>query len=150
MHNIDSGFSTGDKYLRVTSSGEGSKVSPSSLSPVHYSSQMRSMDSGFSTDNKYLQATSSSKVSHDDNDNSENSLHPRSPLKQRNSTTKKKSCMPERIYPITEVFNPLFLEDKKKESSSRANFATILVKSFFKMEVRMTSNVNGKKKKKTN
>ena len=72
----------------MTSSGEGSKVSPFSLSPVRYSSQMQSMDSGFSTDNKCLQATSSSKVS-DDDDDSEESLHPRFPLKQRNSTTKK-------------------------------------------------------------
>jgi len=74
----------------------------------------------------------------------------RSPIKQINSkkllcSGEKQSMMMEgKIYPITEVFNPLFLDARKKESVSRPNFATILVQNFFKKEVRITSNVAGK------
>jgi len=111
------------------------------------SSEMPRMDSGVSTEENICGSSKSF-----DDDDSEDSLHPRSPLKQRNSTNTKKphvpgKSMPEKIFPITEVFNPLFLDEKKQESSSRANFATILVKNFFKREVRMTSNVNGKGEK---
>lgn len=71
----------------------------------------------------------------------------RSPLKQNNQKRLKRTSIEkknEKIYPITEVFNPLFLDERKKESSSRPNFATVLVRNFFKREVRMTSNVAGK------
>ena len=49
-------------------------------------------------------------------------------LAQNNQKVKKKSTekqckkIDEKFYPITEVFNPLFLDEKKKESSSRPNF----------------------------
>lgn len=50
----------------------------------------------------------------------------------------------QKIYPITEVFNSKFLAKIKAKSSSRSNFATNLVRSFFKPAVRMASNVSGK------
>lgn len=79
---------------------------------------------------------------------------PRSPLKQQNSSKKhektqavKNPELSETIYPITEVFNPRFLEKQKKISASRQNFATILVRKFFSREVRIVSNVRGKRGK---
>lgn len=79
---------------------------------------------------------------------------PRSPLKQQNSSKKlektqavKKPEFSETIYPITEVFNAKFLEKEKRASSSRQNFATILVRKFFSQEVRIVSNVFGKRGK---
>ena len=84
-------------------------------------------------------------------DSDDQTSQPRSPLKAQNidaSRKKKiKEKLPEKIYPITELFSPSFLEKRKKQSVSRPNFATILVRNFFKQEVRMTSNVNGRKGK---
>ena len=50
--------------------------------------------------------------------------------KRENCPMKSQRKTVEKIYPITKVFNPLLLEEKKNESSSRANFATILVRNF--------------------
>ena len=98
--------------------------------------------------------TSSFSSNYEDNSKDEDSssesggslIVSRSPLRQNNQKRIKRKSQKadEKIYPITEVFNPLFLEEKKKESSSRQNFAAVLVRSFFKREVRMTSNVAGK------
>ena len=82
-------------------------------------------------------------VTSSDEDSGINLIVSRSPLKQNNnkgrsfkkkSGEKQRQKINEKIYPITEVFNPLFLDEKKKESSSRPNFATILVQNFFKRE----------------
>ena len=73
-----------------------------------------------------------------DQDSGSSLVVSRSLLKQNNKSIKKKSqCkkIEEKIYPITEVFNPLFLDERKRESSSRPNCATILVRNFFKREV---------------
>ena len=59
----------------------------------------------------------------------------------------KKPKRNDRLYPITEVFNPIFLQNWKQESSSRANFAARLIKCFISKAVRMTSNVSGKRGK---
>ena len=96
-------------------------------------------------------SSSSSKVlddlSTEDSSASDDSCS-RSLLKERNTATtmkkKIKEKLPERIYPITELFSPAFLEARKKQSVSRPNLATVLVRCFFKKEVWMTSNVNGK------
>ena len=84
------------------------------------------------------------------------STHSRSPLKQSNSNNKgvpkkkassEKSWSADKIYAITEVFNLTFLEKRRKESVSRAHFATVLVRYFFTKEVRVSSNVAGKRGK---
>ena len=82
----------------------------------------------------------------DDSFGSANAYVTRAPLKHQNGQRKdeKVKKMEEKIYPITEMFNPLFLEEKRKESISRPNFATIMVRNFFKKGVRITSNVAGK------
>ena len=90
-------------------------------------------------------------VSSDDSSDSDAESSAESPLKQRNISTVRrkrqpKEKKPEIIYPITKLFSPLFLE-KRKESVSRPNLVTILVKNSFKKEGRMTSNVNGKQGK---
>ena len=51
--------------------------------------------------------------------------------------------MPGHIYPITKVFNNVFLSDCLAESVSRPNFSLILVTKFFTEEVRLMSNVSG-------
>ena len=50
------------------------------------------------------------------------STHPRSPIKPKSSTKtngggskSKKAALHEKVYPITEVFNPLFLEEQRKK-----------------------------------
>ena len=58
----------------------------------------------------------------------------------------KKKGKDKRIYPITEVFNNVFLSDCLAESVSRPNFSLNLVTKFFKEEVRLTSNVSGRRK----
>ena len=94
--------------------------------------------------------TPSLSSSNDDESLSE-SFHSRSPLKHSNKARNpggEKSI--EKIYPITEVFNRTFLEARRKESVSRANFATILVRNFFTREVRISSNIAGQKKNQFN
>ena len=61
--------------------------------------------------------------------------------------TKKHSGGGEKLYPITEVFNPVFLQNRKQESSSRPNFAAMLIKCFISKAVRMTSNLFGRRGK---
>ena len=58
----------------------------------------------------------------------------------------KKKVKDKRIYPITEVFNNLFLSDCLSESVSRSYFSLNLVTKFFTEEVRLTSNVSGRGK----
>ena len=60
---------------------------------------------------------------------------------------KKRSRDAEQLYPITEVFNPVFLQNRRQESSSRPNFAAILIKCFISKAARMTSNVSGSRGK---
>ena len=131
-----------------------SPLPPSSLS--RYVSPL-STQFGCSTSDDFPSFSSgydddSSKILEDESDDS---THPRSPIKPRNSTKtngkgskSKTAVLNEKIYPITEVFNPQFLEDQRKKSVSRANFATILVRNFFSREVRISSNVAGKRGKK--
>ena len=143
-------------------------LSPSSL-PRHFSpplTQFGCLDRDFSTSLTQFGSSASddfpsfSSSCDDDSsklleDDSDDSTHPRSPIKPKNSIKKneggsksKKAPLDERVYPITEVFNPLFLEEQRKKSVSRANFATILVRNFFTRETRISSNVGGKRGKK--
>ena len=63
--------------------------------------------------------------------------------------TKAQKKVDERIiYPITEVFNNKFLSKCLTESVSRPNFALTLVTKFFTEEVRLVSNVSGRRGKK--
>lgn len=71
---------------------------------------------------------------------------PKVPLKQKNCRSKKSPSEKdyEKVYPITEIFNPEFLSKCRAKSCSRPNFATILVRKFFTKAVRISSNVSGK------
>ena len=88
------------------------------------------------------------------NDDDDSDTRSRSPLKQSNSTripekktSDEKPEAVQKIYPITEVFSRSFLEARRKESVSRANFVTVLVRNFFSREVRISSNVSGRQGK---
>lgn len=114
-------------------------------SPGYYSQSTMSLRS-LTHDDSFTSLSSS-------NDDDSESTRSGSPLKQSNSARPKKSIssekskLVEKIYPITEVFSVAFLEARRKESVSRANFATVLVRNFFTKEVRMSSNVAGKQGK---
>ena len=125
-------------------------VSPStvSLTPQSPVKSVKCNDKDNSTSSSILDED----VSSDDSSDSDAESSAESPLKQRNISTVRrkrqpKEKKPEIIYPITKLFSPLFLEKRKKESVSRPNLATILVKNSFKKEFRITSNVNGKQGK---
>ena len=157
-------------YL-VTSGAEKSpmnSLSPSSL-PRHFSpplTQFECLDRDFSPPLTQFGSSASDNFpsfssSYDDDssklleDDSDDSTHPRPPIKPKSSiktnrggSKSKKAALDEKVYPITEVFNPLFLEEQRKKSVSRANFATILVRNFFTREARISSNVGGKRGKK--
>ena len=91
------------------------------------------------------------KDKHDENDISDNE-EIRFPLKaqQINSqgpdNKQKRKVKDNRVYPITEVFNHVFLSECLAESVSRPNFSLNLVTKFFTEEVRLTSNVSGRDK----
>ena len=75
----------------------------------------------------------------------------RIPLRQCNGSDTNNSRSPkepDQIHPVTEVFNTTFLGKVRARSSSRSNFTTLLVRSFFKPFIRMSSNVSGTRGKK--
>ena len=121
---------------------------PPPVTPISFQSHDEDSSKLFEDDAIELTSTSSDQ----DSFGSAHASDSRFPLKQRSNNSLKKrhsddttvKKVEEKIYPITEVFNPLFLEQRKRESISRPNFATTLVWNFFKKEVRITSNVAGK------
>ena len=133
----------------------GCQQDDDAVSPSTVSLTPQSLVKSVKCNDKYNSKSSSvldEDVSSDDSSDSDAEPSAESPLKQRNiSTVRRKRQLkekrPEIIYPITELFSPTFLEKCKKKGVSRPNLATILVKNFFKKEVRMTSNVNGKQGK---
>ena len=103
----------------------------------------------FEIDNSFQHVEDNENVSHPDkvnDDKNPDDVVIRVPLKEYNSTETSiggSPKEPDKIYPINEVFNTTFLGQVQAKSNSRPNFTTLLIKSFFKPVIRMTSNVSG-------
>lgn len=104
-------------------------------------------ENSFEVDDSFQNDEDSENISQDKvNDSEGASVVTRVPLKQWNGTETSiggSPKEPDKVYPITEVFNTTFLGQVRAKSNSRPNFTTLLVKSFFKPVIRMTSNVSG-------